>query len=376
MEVAFFIKLIKFLVALSILILVHEWGHFIAAVHNGIRVEVFSLGFGKKLFSRKRKNTEYCIRIIPLGGYVKLAGDNLEEASNKPDEFLSQPIYKRFWVVVAGPLMNYLIGIIAFWFVFSWGYTALGTKVGGLVEGLGAQKAGIQVNDKIVAVEAEQVNSWDTLVEKIKKYSAKKESIKITLIRNNLKQSLVVKLLPIEKQNIFGQRIVTRGIGIIPAQPAEDNRVFVRYSPFVACWISLKRTTEMTLLTYKALWFILTGRISARQSVGGPVAMFDWFAATSTLSEFLMLLGVVSVGLAIFNLLPFPALDGGHILLLGIEKIRGKYLSKRTEEIIARIGYSVLISLAILITFNDLVNRGMLKRIGDVYQKFYGYFQK
>ncbi|MDD5347368.1 MAG: M50 family metallopeptidase [Candidatus Omnitrophica bacterium] len=367
----FFIKALKFFAALSILIIIHEWGHFIAAVKAGVRVEVFSIGFGKKLFRRKTKNTEFAISAIPLGGYVKMAGDNLEEAAGKPDEFLSKPVSRRLAIIAAGPLMNYVFGILFLWAVFATGYPALGTRVGGLIDGMGAKAAGIAVNDTIIAIEGAPTASWDDLVSAIRK-NDEKPAVSVRVRRGSDEIPFEVSLVALEKATLLGEKFSSRGIGISPA--AADNRVIIRYPVTAALGVSVKRTLEMTVLTYKAFWYIAIGRLSARTSVGGPVAMFDWFGAVRTLNEFLLLLAAVSVGLAIFNLLPFPALDGGHILLLGIEKVRGRYLSKRSEEIFARVGYTVLITLAVLITANDLANRGALDRVTQAFHKISSVF--
>ncbi|MCU0651093.1 MAG: site-2 protease family protein, partial [Candidatus Omnitrophica bacterium] len=136
-----------FFVILSILIVVHEFGHFIAAKKAGVRVEVFSLGFGRKIFSRKSGDTEYAISALPFGGYIKMAGDNSEEAKGAPDEYLQASLFKRFRIIFFGPLFNYLLGILFFWIVFIAGYPRLLPDVGSVIDGMGAKNAGILAGD-------------------------------------------------------------------------------------------------------------------------------------------------------------------------------------------------------------------------------------
>jgi regulator of sigma E protease len=145
------IAFLVFIAILSVLIVVHELGHFIAARRVGVRVEKFSLGFGPQLFKKKNKDTEYLISAIPLGGFVKMAGDSLEEYKGKSDEYFYKSPGERFQIIFAGPFLNYVLGFLFFWFIFFTGYPMLTTKVGGLLDDFGAKKAGLQVGDRIVS---------------------------------------------------------------------------------------------------------------------------------------------------------------------------------------------------------------------------------
>src|SRR4030042_1455801 len=147
------ITFLIFIFILSILIIVNEFGHFIAAKSAGVRVEKFSLGFGPQLLKKKRDNTEYSLSAIPLGGYVKLAGDNLEEYKGKSFEYLAKTPGERFRIIFFGPLLNYILGFLCLWLIFFVGYPTLTTKVGGLIDGFGAKVAGLEVGDKIIAVD-------------------------------------------------------------------------------------------------------------------------------------------------------------------------------------------------------------------------------
>ena len=219
---------LKFGLAIFILVLIHEFGHFLAAKKVGVRVEVFSLGFGRKIFTRKKKDTEYAISAIPLGGYVKLAGDNLEEYKGNPEEYLSKPISKRFAVIFCGPLMNYILCVFIFWMVFFLGFPYLSTKVGAVKDNLGAMQAGIKVGDRITAVEEKKVNVWDELVAAIRA-NGDKEKLSLTVLRDNKEQTFTVKLRLQTAEDVLKQK---RRIGIIGISPDLNEVIRVRYGFF------------------------------------------------------------------------------------------------------------------------------------------------
>ncbi len=156
-------SLIIFLITFGILILVHEFGHFMQARRVGVRVERFSMGFGPVLFKKKRNSTEYALSLIPLGGYVKLAGDNLEEYKGGADEYFSKTPLQRAKIIFWVPALNYILGFFCFWLIFFAGYPTLTTKVGALLEGYGAKDAGVQVGDRILAIDGKRLASWDEL---------------------------------------------------------------------------------------------------------------------------------------------------------------------------------------------------------------------
>jgi regulator of sigma E protease len=362
----YFLNASVFIIVLSILIIVHEFGHFIAAKKAGVKVEIFSLGFGKRLFTRKRDATEYTISAIPLGGYVKLAGDNLEEYKGKPDEYFYQPVYKRFAIIFCGPLFNYLLGFLIFWAIFFAGYPTLTTKVGGLIDGMGAKEAGLEAGDKVIAVEGKKVAVWEEMQESIQS-NKDREKISITVLRNGQEYAFTVKIKKTPLQDILGQK---RDVGLIGIKPDLNDSVKIRHGFFESSVLGFKKSVELTALTYKALWFMIMRKISVRESVSGPLGIFlvTTQATKMGLIALMHLVAVLSISLAIFNLLPLPALDGGHVLLLCIEKVRGRYLSKKAEDIFSRIGFSFIILLAVLVFYNDLVRFGFIGKI----IKFFG----
>lgn len=350
------ITLIIFLLIISVLIIVHELGHFLAARRIGVRVEKFSLGFGPELLKKKKKDTEYSLSAIPLGGYVKLAGDSLEECKGKSDEYYSKAPGKRFWVVFSGPLLNYVLGFICFWVIFISGYPALTTKIGGLLDGFGAKEAGLQVADKITSVDGKPVTYWEDL-QKIIQSKRGAETVNLTVMRDNKEFKLDVRIRQKQLNDQLGQK---RSVGLLGIAPF-DEVVILRYSPLKAFVLGVNRTIELSVLTYKGLWRMVSGKLSLRESATGIIGIY--YITSKTIPQgilaLLQLMALVSVSLALFNLLPLPLLDGGHLFLLLIEKIRGKPLSIKSERVISQVGWSLLMTLVVLVTFNDL-------------QRFYG----
>ncbi len=341
-----------FIAILSVLILVHEFGHFIMARRVGVRVETFSLGFGPKLLSRKGKDTEYVLCAIPFGGYVKLAGDNLEEYKGASHEYFSKSPAKRFGIVFCGPLLNYAMGFMCFWFIFVAGYPKLTTAVGGLIDGLGAKAAGIEAGDRIVAVDGTRVEYWEDLQRLIQAKNAA-SPLEVSVTRNHKTLVLSVPVQEKSVTDILGKKHTVGLIGIIPA----DDTVTVKHGPLAAFSLAWQRVWELTDLTYEAIWRMVTGQMSMRESVTGPLGMFYITHKVASLGIIAIIhfMATISISLCIFNLLPIPALDGGHLLLLAIEKIRGKGLSAKAERVLSQIGFSFIIALALAVTYNDIV---------------------
>lgn len=341
-----------FIVILGILIIVHEFGHLIAAKRAGVRVEKFSVGFGPQLFTCKKNNTEYSISMIPLGGYVKLAGDNYEEYKGSADEYLSQSPGKRAKIIFFGPLLNYVLGFLFFWFIFAVGYPTLTTRVGELIDGFGAKEAGIQTQDKIISVDGLRVQYWEEL-QAIIQTKKPDTQVDISVLRDNKEHDFKVVIKSREVNDIFGDK---RNIGMLGITAAGEV-VTVRHGLLRSFILGINKTWDLTIITYKALGRLITGRLSMRESVTGPLGIFyiTSKAAEIGMIAILQLMAVLSVSLAIFNLLPIPVLDGGHIFLLIVEKLRGRALSPKIERIITQIGLSAIISLAIFTTYNDIV---------------------
>jgi len=360
--------LLIFFIILSILIVVHECGHFIAAKKAKVRVEVFSLGFGKKLLTRKKGDTEYALSMLPFGGYVKMAGDNTEEAKGAPDEFLAASIAKRFRIIFFGPLFNYLLCILFFWIVFIAGYPRLLPAVGTVLDGLGAQQAGIAAGDTIISIGDTPVRYWDDLQQQVRRHRGSGR-VRVAVERAGQPLFFDVEL---KQQTVTSETGRKRTVGLLGITPKGDT-VIVKADIARAFVLSVQRTYDLTVLTYQALWSMATGQLSVKDSVTGPLGMFVITSEMSKLgiTALLSFIAILSISLGIFNLLPLPALDGGHLVLLAIEKIRRRPLSKKAEEIFNQVGFGFLILLAALVFVSDLAKFGYIQKAQEIYNRFF-----
>ena len=348
-----------FIIVLSILIIVHEMGHFIVAKSLGIKVERFAIGFGPKLFGKTVSGTEFLVCMIPLGGYVKMAGEERNECKGNQDEFYSKPVGLRSLVVVAGPIVNYIFAFLCFCIVFFAGYPAMTTQVGELIDDYPAMKAGLAVGDRILSIGSKEMNNW----EDVQKYisTSRSSQLDMVVLRESKKRNIL--LVPVLKtsENIFGQKIESRVVGIKP----KDDIVLLRYGAVESIARASEKLKDITFTTYKALYLMVTGAMSAKDAVTGPIGIFYIVkkAASMGFSYVMYIMAVISASLAIFNLLPFPVLDGGHLFLFGIEKIKGKPISQKTDEIVHRIGFGLIICLALFVFYTDFVRYGIFDKI-------------
>lgn len=352
-----------FLAVLSVLIVVHEWGHFIVARRLGVRVEKFSVGFGPKIFSRRHKGTEFMVCLIPLGGFVKMAGDDRTECKGAPEEFYSKPPGHRALIVLNGPVINYALALIFLIIVFMLGYPDLSAKIGKLEEGYPAQTAGLKVGDQIVGIDSREVDNWTDLQKLIA--GSRAGSLRIEILREGEKVMTVISPRIERRKNVFGQEIEQRLIGI---QPVEEI-ITLKYPPGTAVVKGTQKLLEITWLTYKSIYFMLTGSMSAKESVTGPIGIFYIVKSAFALgfSHLLFIVGVISASLAIFNLLPIIPLDGGHLFLFGIEKLRGRALPQKIDEYIARAGFAAIILLAVFVFYSDFARFGWIEKIRNFF---------
>jgi regulator of sigma E protease len=349
-----------------VLIFVHEFGHFMLAKRLGVRVERFSFGFGPRIFSVKRGETEYLVSAIPLGGYVKMAGDEPgEKLHHKKWEFLSRNIADRFKIIFAGPLLNYILAFLIFSVIFMFGSPTLTTEVGSLLNDYPAAKSGIMAGDKVLKVDGKDVKYWENMTALI--HNHLDGPIKIEIERKNKIIDFEIQPVVREMKDIFGKTSKVALLGIAPSQKIEN----VRYGFFQSFGMGFKKLIDLTTITYKALWSIATGRLSVKESMTGPIGIFIITGKAAEMGFIYLahLMGLLSASLAIFNLLPLPVLDGGHILLLFIEKLRGKPLSMRSQEIISNIGVAFLILLTVFIFYSDIMKFGVFKSASKFFHK-------
>ncbi|MBN1871198.1 MAG: RIP metalloprotease RseP [Candidatus Omnitrophica bacterium] len=344
--------IVAFIIIISAIILFHELGHFIMAKRMGVKVEVFSLGLGPKLFSVKKGETEYTLSAVPLGGYVKMAGEDPgEQRTGAEWEFSSKPISKRFNIVVAGALCNYVLGFILFCLIFMLGAPISTSRVGRLLEGYPAEQAGIRENDVIISIDGKETHYWQDVIEAIHNRS-QDEEIEIEVGRDDEVIRFSLKGQSEEQKDIFGKPVKVTLIGIAPSEEV----IYVKHGFFKSVAIGAETTLRVTSLTYTALWRILTGSMSVK-AVSGPIGIFAMTSqvAQKGVMQLLWISALISVSLALFNLLPLPILDGGHILFLFLEKIKGRPLDRKVQEVVQQIAMALLITFVLIVSWNDIM---------------------
>ncbi|MBU1083826.1 MAG: RIP metalloprotease RseP [Candidatus Omnitrophota bacterium] len=337
----------------SVLILIHEAGHLVAAKRAGVKVEAFSLGFGKRLCGKEIGGTDYRISMLPFGGYLRMAGEDPSEASGGTDELASKPVGKRFWVMASGALTNYVFAFILFSVVFMAGIPTLSNEVGEVLKGYPGEASGIKVGDKILSISGSGTEYWDDIVEAIKKRSLPGEKLDIEIERGARVLSIKVTPNISTITNIFGQKISRPMVGIAP----KNKIISVSYNPVQAMYHGGKRLLVLSGMTYKGIWMLITGGMPMKTSVSGPIGIAHLMGQAAELGiiPLLLITAHVSMALAIFNLLPFPVLDGGHIIFLVMEKIKGRPLSVKVQEWITQIAVFALITFAVMVSWNDIV---------------------
>jgi regulator of sigma E protease len=348
------INVISFIVALGILVFVHEFGHFLVAKKSGVKVERFSLGFPPKLIGKKIGETEYCISWVPLGGYVKMAGENPDEEKEKwePFEFLGKPIWQRGLIIVAGPVMNFLLAVVLFWgVVFFSGKEIVyyeKTTIGVVGKGTPAEKAGLKSGDQILSVNGIEVKNFNDMAQII--YKEVEKPITLKWKRGNEVYEAQVTTIKEKSQDENGKTIEVGKIGISP------EFTIIRLNIFQSFIEGIKTAVFITVESVKFLAGLFTGAASLKM-VGGPIFIARTAGETAKLglASFFSFIALLSVNLSIINILPIPVLDGGHILFLGLEKLRGKALSLKQRAIIQQIGLAFLLILIIYVSYNDIL---------------------
>ena len=346
-------------VMLGGLIVVHEVGHWLVARWSGVRILRFSVGFGPRLFSGVRGHTEYAISAIPLGGYVKMAGEQPDEQAQQPWEYLSKPIETRARIVFAGPFVNYLVALASLWLVFVLGYPELLPIVGKTMDGMPAQAAGLQTGDRIRSIGSRPIRTWDEMTTLI--YAAPDQPLTFVIARGET--TMTVAMTPRAKSiaDPFGRQKTVGLIGIVPSGVFESSRV----GPLTAIRRTWQQQNEWIGQTLLGLWSMLTGKLSVRDSVTGPIGILFLTseAVRLGLTPVLFLISLFSLNLAIFNLLPLPILDGGHLFFLVVEKLRGRPVSLGVQERAAQVSLMLLVALVLVICVNDVSRFGLVEKL-------------
>ncbi|MCI5065608.1 RIP metalloprotease RseP [bacterium] len=367
------------LLALCVLIFVHELGHFLLAKLFSVQVLEFAIGFGPRVSSFRYGETEYSLRIIPLGGYVRMAGDNLADFSEDEEElspavevpeeekvalsprvtpdrerwFLTQPFFPKFCIVLAGPAFNVLFAVLFAWFAFAlYGDTHFleSSEIGGVMTGLPADEAGLQSGDIVESVNGEPTESWEALSEAIRSSSG--EPILLRILREG--ESLSVEVSPTQEQTelevLLEDDAKRFKVGILPA--VERKPV----SFFTAGELAVSKVYWTSKLTVLGLFKTVVGEVSTK-NLAGPLFIMQQGAeaAGSGFDRLIDFMVFLSVSLALLNLLPIPVLDGGHLLFFIIEAVRGQPTSVKVQERATAVGMIALLLLMVFALSNDVM---------------------
>ncbi|MDO9567543.1 MAG: RIP metalloprotease RseP [Candidatus Desulfaltia sp.] len=348
-----FTTIFSFVIVLGILIFFHELGHFLVARFFGVGVEKFSLGFGPKLFGKKIGRTDYIVSIMPLGGYVKMVGEEPNadiSPVDMPFSFTHKHVFKRILIVAAGPFFNFLLAVIIFFGIFqSYGTFVLKPTVGDVTEGSPAYQAGLQKDDEIIEIDGFAVKSWETMAGIITE--SKGKSLALTVLRGG--SILVFNVIPnqISTKSIFGDEINRYVIGI-----KSSGDMFAReLNPFQAFSESIIQTWKISKLVVISIGKMIQGTISIK-TMGGPIMIAEMAGqqAREGATSFVFFIALLSINLGILNILPIPVLDGGHLVFFFIEAATGRPVSIKVREIAQQAGILILILLMIFVFYNDI----------------------
>ena len=367
--------IVPFLFVLTIVVFFHELGHFYAARRCGVRVEVFSVGFGRAIASWHDKHgTEWKIGWLPLGGYVKFFGDeneasapDAEKLKELPDDargdtLFFKPLWQRAIVVAAGPVANFILAII----IFASLYTLLGQRItdpviGTVVENSAAERAGMKTGDLITAIDGDEITTFSQ-VRRLVTVSAG-VPLDFSVERGGVDLLLTATPDRVLEVDRFGNEYHVGRLGV--SVNADENTIrHERYNPITALWMGVEESYFIIEQTFVVLGRIIMGRESA-ESLGGPIRIAQLSGQTATLGfvALINLTAVLSVSIGLINLFPIPMLDGGHLAFYAYEAVFGKPMSERAQEIGMRIGLSMVMMLFIFVTWNDLARLDVFGRV-------------
>ncbi len=339
------------LLVLSFLIFFHELGHFLAARFFGVHVEVFSIGFGKKVFSKIVGKTEYRLAMIPLGGFVQMKGQDDSDptkTSSDKDSYNTKKPWQRIIILLAGPLANFLLAFFLYLAIANIGVTKLLPIIGNVGDNTPAQQIGLMKNDRVIEINGASVNTWDDLSKFIKKSTGK---LLITIQRDKKVKTFMTTPEIKELKTIFGEPIKKRILGISPI----GKTFILKLTPVETIIFAYDETLKATTMIITSLQKLIQGIVPAKE-LGGVVSIVQVTAQASEagIIALFALTALISVNLGVLNLLPIPALDGGHIMFNIYELLTKKAPSKKVLYIMTIAGWVFLLSLMAFTIFNDL----------------------
>ena len=354
--------LVSFIVVLGVLIFVHELGHFLFAKLFRVKVLKFSLGFGPKVLGKVIGETEYLLSAFPLGGYVKMYGENPEESPDSTAEtersFAHKPVWNRFFIILAGPLFNLLFSVFIFFVIFlvmgvpeNMDKDLQSTTIGSVSLDSPASRAGLKAADVIIGIDDKVVNEWNDVLYTVKDSGGKE--LLFVVLRDGEEKSVAVSPALDSVKNIFGEEVEQRFmIGIIKEELIEN----VPVGFFGAIKAGILQTWMFIYLTFMGIVKIIQNVVPASE-LGGPIliAQLAGEQARAGWLNFAHFMGLLSVNLGILNLLPIPVLDGGHLVFLTIEAIRRKPMQEKAQIVAQQVGIALLGTLMLFVFYNDII---------------------
>lgn len=324
----------------GIVIFVHESGHFLTAKLCGIRINEFALGMGPKLFSFGKGETRYSLRLFPIGGFVSMEGE--DEASDDPRSFTKAPVWKRILVVVAGAIMNLLLGFVVLCFAVNCDSVITSRTVSSFYDGATTQQTGLQIGDEILSVNGRKCYIADDILYEFARIDS--GTAEMVVLRGGQKVTLPAVTFQTKAGDDGTQQIVI-DFTVLPIQKTFGSVLRE----------ALNWTVSYARLIFLSLVDLVSGRV-AINNLSGPVGIVSTIATAVSYGwqPLLLLLALITINLGIFNLLPLPALDGGKLLLLVVEGIRRKPMKEKYEIIINTAGFALLMLLMLFVTYNDI----------------------
>jgi regulator of sigma E protease len=358
------ISILTAILVLSLLVLVHELGHFVAARRLGVGVIKFSIGMGPRVWGFVRGGTEYVIAAFPLGGFVKMVGEHEDDPDNAGDatretpatpppdpavSFENKPVWARMIIIVAGPLSNVLFALLVFWVVFMAGVPMLLPQIGTVQPDFPAAAAGLQPGDVIAAIDARPIETWEDLTSIVHASGGVERVFEIRRGGETLTLRITPRASP--SSTVFGEPTTVGLVGITPA----EGYLTKRYGPLEAAGLSLGRTGEIMRMTLVGIAKIFQ-RIVPANTIGGPIMIVQMAGqqAQAGIMNLIFFSAFLSISLGLFNLFPIPVLDGGQIWFLLVEALRGRPLSRRVKERVQQVGLGLLLLLMLFAFYNDI----------------------
>ena len=343
--------MITSVIVLSLLIFFHELGHFLAARFFGVHVEVFSIGFGKKVISKTIGATEYCLSLIPLGGYVQMKGQDDSDptkVSYDADSYTVKRPWQKIVILFAGPFANFLLAFVLFFAIGTLGITKFTPTIGKISENSPAFNAGLQEKDTILMINKQPIRMWDD----VSSYIQSAEGlIELTIEREGQTRIVIVEPKLNTYKNMFGETMTKKMVGILPL----GTTTIITYSLAELPLFAWQETEKSTMMIITGLQKLVEGVVSPKE-LGGIISIVQITSEASQMGlvALFSLTALISVNLGVLNLLPIPALDGGHIMFNLYEMITKRPPSEKVLSTLTMMGWVLLLGLMVLSLFNDI----------------------